>query len=103
MVSSNLSLTTSVAARFAEAEARLVDNEVRDQILVTQVADIPAANKINSASPVVITKANVYEEIMKLRGALKKQNVPVANMRLFVSTDVETVLLQSDFVKGSDA
>jgi hypothetical protein len=80
-----------------------MDNEVRDQILVTQVANIPAANKINSASPVTLTTANVYGEIMKLRAALKKQNVKVPNMRLFVSTDVETLLLQSDFVKGSDA
>ncbi len=100
---SNLSLEEKVASRFAEGMGTLMDNEVRDQILVTQVANIPAANKINSASPVTLTTANVYGEIMKLRAALKKQNVKVPNMRLFVSTDVETLLLQSDFVKGSDA
>ena len=45
MAASNLELTSKVAARFAEAEARLVDDQVRDQILVEQVADIPANNK----------------------------------------------------------
>lgn len=100
---SNLSLEEKVASRFAEGMGTLLDDQVRDQILVTQVADIPTANKINSGSPVTLTTANVYGEIMKLRAALKKQNVKVANMRLFVSTDVETLLLQSDFVKGSDA
>lgn len=103
MVQSNLSLEEAVAERFAEGLGTLFDDQVVAQILVTQVADIPAANKINSASPVTLTTANVYWEIMKLRGALKKQNVKVKNMRLFVSTDVETLLLQSDFVKGSDA
>ena len=100
---SNLSLEEKVASRFAEGMGTLLDDQVRDQILVTQVANIPAANKINSVTPVTLTTANVYGEIMKLRAALKKQNVKVANMRLFVSTDVETLLLQSDFVKGSDA
>lgn len=100
---SNLSLEEKVASRFAEGMGTLLDDQVRDQILVTQVADIPTANKINSVTPVTLTTANVYGEIMKLRAALKKQNVKVANMRLFVSTDVETLLLQSDFVKGSDA
>lgn len=103
IVQSNLSLEEKVASRFAEGMGTLLDDETRDQILVTQVSDIPAVNKINSGAPVTLTTANVYGEIMKLRAALKKQNVKVANMRLFVSTDVETLLLQSDFVKGSDA
>jgi len=100
---SNLALTSKVASRFAEGMGTLLDDQVRDQILVTQVADIPAANKINDGAPIVVTPANVYGEIMKLRSALKKQNVKVANMELYVSTDVESVLLQSDFLVGSDA
>ena len=100
---SNLALTSKVASRFAEGMGTLLDDQVRDQILVTQVADIPAANKINSASPVVLTATNVYGEIMKLRSALKKQNVKTTNMELYVSVDVESVLLQSDFLVGSDA
>jgi len=92
-----------VASRFAEWLWTLFDDQVRDQILVTQVADIPTENKINSAAPVVLTAINVYAEIMKLRSALKKQNVKVANMELYVGTDAESVLLQSTFLSGSDA
>lgn len=103
IIQSNLSLEEKVAERFAEGLGTMYDDEIVKQILVTQVANIPAENKINSASPVALTATNVYAEIMKLRSALKKKNVKVKNMRLFVSTDVETVLLQSDFVKGSDA
>ena len=58
MTQSNLSLEEKVAQRFAEAEARLFDEAVRDQILVTQVADIPAANKLNSGAPLALTKTN---------------------------------------------
>lgn len=102
MTQSNLTLEEKVSSRFAEGMGTLMDNEVRDQILVTQVANIPAANKINSASPVTLTVANIHTEVMALRTALKKQNVKVSNMRLFVGTDAEALLLQSDYFKGSD-
>ena len=99
---SNLSLEEKVASRFAEGMGTLMDNEVRDQILVTQVANIPAGNKLNSGAPVTLTVANIHTEIMAMRTALKKQNVKVSNMRLFVGTDAEALLLQSDYFKGSD-
>lgn len=98
---SNLSLEEKVAGRFAEAEARLVDDQVRDQILVTQVADIPAWNKINSASPVTLTKTNIYEEIEKMRVALAEQNV-TDNLCLFVSPSAQSLLLQSGILDNSD-
>lgn len=99
---SNLSLEEKVAMRFAEGMGTLMDNEVRDQILVTQVANIPAGNKLNSGAPVTLTVANIHTEIMAMRTALKKQNVKVSNMRLFVWSDAEALLLQSDYFKGSD-
>lgn len=98
---SNLSLEEKVASRFAEAEARLLDEQVRDQILVTQVADIPAANKINSSTPVTLTKTNVFEEIEKMRVALAEQNVD-ANLKLFVSPSAQSLLLQSWILDNSD-
>lgn len=98
---SNLSLETRIASRFAEAEARLFDDQVRDQILVTQVANIPAGNKINSASPITLTKTNVYEEIEKMRVALADQNV-TENLCLFVSPSAHSLLLQSGMLDGSD-
>ncbi len=101
MTQSNLDLTSKVAARFAEAEARLIDEQVRDQILVTQVADIPAANKINSGSPVTLTKTNVFEEIEKMRVALAEQNV-TDSLCLFVSPSAQSLLLQSGILDNSD-
>jgi hypothetical protein len=101
MTQSNLELTSKVAQRFAEAEARLIDDQVRDQILVTQVANIPAANKINSATPVTLTKINIFEEIEKMRVALAEQNV-TDNLCLFVSPSAQSLLLQSGILDNSD-
>lgn len=98
---SNLSLEEAVAGRFAEAEARLFDTQVRDQILVTQVADIPAALKINSASPVTLTKTNIFEEIEKMRVALAEKNV-TENLCLFVSPSAQSLLLQSGLLDNTD-
>ena len=98
---SNLSLEEAVAGRFSEAEARLFDTQVRDQILVTQVADIPAANKINSASPVTLTAANIFSEIEKMRVALAEQNVD-AELALFVSPSAQSLLLQSGLLDNTD-
>lgn len=101
MVQSTISLEEKVATRFAEGMGTLMDDQVRDQILVTQIDDIPAANKITEAA--ARSSANIYGYIMAMRTQLKKQNVKVTNMRLFVPTDVEALILQSDFAKGSDA
>jgi len=98
---SNLSLEEKVASRFTEAEARLLDDQIRDQILVTQVADIPAGNKINSAAPVALTKTNVFEEIEKMRVALAEQNITDA-LCLFVSPTAQSLLLQSGILDNSD-
>lgn len=94
-------LETGLAGRFAQGLALLMDNEVRDQILTVQKDDIPAANKINSGAPVTLTKDNVYEEMMKVRSALRKQNVMVEDMEFYVGVDVEALLLQSSFLSGS--
>lgn len=96
-----IDLEAAVAKRFSEGLGRLLDDQVRDQILVTQVADIPAANKLNSGSPITLTTANIYSEIMAMRSALRKQNVAVENMRLFVGVDAEALLQQSTFLVGS--
>jgi transcription elongation GreA/GreB family factor len=98
---SNLTLTQKVAERFAEAEARLIDNEIRDQILVTQVADIPTANKINVSSPVTLTKTNIFEQIELMRVALAEQNVE-DNLCLFVSPSAQSLLLQSGLLDNTE-
>ncbi len=98
---SDLTLESKVAERFAEAEARLYDEAVRDQILVTQVADIPAANKINDWAPVTLDKTNVFEEIEKMKVALAVQNT-TDNLVLFVSPQAASLLRQSNLLDASD-
>jgi len=98
---SNLSLETKVANRFWEAEARLFDEAVRDQILVTQVDDIPAWNKINDWAPVTLTKDNVFAEIEKMKVALAEQNT-TDNLVLFVSPSASSLLRQSWLLDNTD-
>jgi N4-gp56 family major capsid protein len=102
-VQSNLELTTKVAERFAEAEARLFDEAVRDQILVTQVADIPAANKLDSGSPITLTPALAYTSILNLSTALDEQNVAEDGRVAFVSPNFANNLMQSNFLDSTDA
>lgn len=98
---SNLALTSKVASRFAEGMGTLMDDQVRDQILVTQVGDLPAANDITEAA--ARSSTNIYGYILDMRTALKSQNVKVSNMELYVPVSAEAWLLQSDFLSGSDA
>jgi len=80
-----------------------MDDQVVTQILTTQVASIPAANKLDSGAPITLSASNVYGAIVNMRKALRKYNVKVSNMRLFVSTDAEAFLLQSSqFTSGSN-
>jgi len=99
---SNLELTMAVASRFAEAEARLFDESVRDQILVTQVADIPAANKLDSGAPITLTPALAYTSILNLSEALDNQNVEEEGRICFVSPNFANNLMQSGFLDASD-
>jgi hypothetical protein len=102
-VQSNLSLEQKVASRFSEGMGTLLDDQVVNQILVTQVADIPEGNKIDSGAPTAATSGNIYARVIAMRTALRKQNVKVSNMKLFVSTDVEGLLLQAtQFTSGSN-
>jgi hypothetical protein len=96
-VQSNLKLTQKVANRFAEAEKRLFDDQVVNQIYMVQASDIPAASK----TAVAITEANVFAQIEVLRVALKKNNVD-DNIALFVSPQIESWLLQSKLLDNSD-
>jgi len=101
MVQSNLSLEEKVAERVAEAEARLFDEAVRDQILVVQVADIPASNKLNSGTPLTLTKTNVYSAIEDLVVALAEQNV-TDNLVAFVAPKAASLIRQSGLLDNSD-
>lgn len=95
---SNLSLEEQVASRFAEAEARLFDEQVRDQILVTQLADIPAENILPAITESATT---VYPAFEALKVALAKQNV-TENLVAFVSPQFASYIRQSGLLDASD-
>lgn len=99
---SNLELTVQVAKRFAEAEARLFDTAVRDQILTVQIGDIPAANKLDSGSPLTLTPAIAYTSILNLSTALDVQNVEEEGRVCMVSPDFANNLMQSSFLDATD-
>ena len=101
MTQSNLTLEEKVAQRFAEAEARLFDEAVRDQILVTQVASIPAGNKLNSATPITQTKSTVFGDLEAMKVALAEQNV-TENLVCFVSPKCASLIRQSGLLDNSD-
>lgn len=102
MTQSNLSLEQKVAERFAEAEARLLDTIIRDQVLVTQVWDIPAANLLYSGSPKSdVSKTTIFGYIEEMRVALANQNV-TDNLVLFVSPLNASYLLQSGVLDNTD-
>lgn len=98
---SNLTLEEKLAERYVEAEQRLMDAYVRDMILVDQVADIPAGNKINSATPVTLTKTNVIDELEKMIVALDTQNVSGERV-LFVPPSAASLYRLANIFDASD-
>jgi len=96
MTQSNLDLESKVAERFAEAEARLMDEAVRDQILVTQVADVEVLATVAS-----LAKANVFATIEDMKVALAENNV-TDNLVLFVAPKAASLLRQSGLLDNSD-
>ena len=98
---SNLDLTDKIAERVAEAEARMMDAFVRDIVLVDQIGDIPATNKINSTTPIALTKDNIIEQIEKMIVALDENNVH-DNRVLFISHGTASLFRQSTLLDNTD-
>lgn len=98
---SNLDLTDKIAERVAEAEARMMDAFVRDIVLVDQIVDIPATNKINSTTPIALTKDNIIEQIEKMIVALDENNVH-DNRVLFISHGTASLFRQSKLLDNTD-
>lgn len=96
MTQSNLELEAKVAERFAEAEARLLDETVRNQILTVQYADV---DKISTVS--FLAKANIFGTIESMKVALAENNV-TDNLVLFVAPKAASLLRQSSLLDNSD-
>lgn len=79
-------------------------NDVSDAFLLTTIAaGVDAANKIGNSAAIVLTKDNIYENIVALRTKLDKQNVPTAGRYIVIPPEVYALLLMdSRFVTASD-
>lgn len=102
MVQSNIDLEAMIADRASTGIKNLMDTEFRDQILVTDIANIPAANKLYSGAPKAdVSKTTIYGYVEEMRVALENQNV-TENLHLFLPTAFGSMLLQSGLLDASD-
>jgi N4-gp56 family major capsid protein len=79
--------------------------DASDAYLLKTIANgASSANAVGGTTGVALTAENVYENMVKLRTALDKANVPTAGRSVVVPPDVYALLLLDDrFVKASDA
>lgn len=96
---SNLSLEAKVAGRFAEAEARLMDEVIRDFILADADSKIPSGNKLSS---ITASKTTVFPAIEALKVVLAENNVD-SNIVLFVEPKIASYLRQSGELDNTDS
>ena len=95
-------LEMAIADNLTTAEGVLMDNFVRDLILVDKVASIPAGNKINSGAPIAITTGSIVAEISKMVTQLDVQNAPEDKRVLFVSPATASLFFQSALLAGTN-
>lgn len=81
--------------------------DVADSFLFGKLtAGVDAGNKVGSdASPITLTSANVYENIIKLRQKLDEANVPTIGRKIAVDPNTYALLLQdtSHFAVANEA
>lgn len=101
---SNLPLETICAQRFAVAYQQLMDDQFRDQILVTDVATIPAGNKLYSGGPKNdVSKTTIFGYIEEMRVQLvNSTGTSAAGAVLFLCPKHYSALLQSGVMDNSD-
>lgn len=103
LTQSNVDIEGMLSDRAAVGINNLMDSEVRDQILVTDIATIPTANKLYSSSPKTdVSKTTIYGYIEEMRVALANQNV-TDNLVLFVSPVNFSRLIQSGVLDQTDS
>lgn len=102
MTQSNIDLENMLSERAAIGMKNLMDSEFRDQILVTDIANIPTANKLYSGAPKSdVSKTTIFGYIEEMRVALENQNV-TDNLVLFLPTNFGSFLLQSGLLDNTD-
>ena len=103
MKHSKIGLEMEIAKNLAASEDVLLDAFVRDLVLVDLIGTIPAANKINSASPVTLTIGNVIGEFAKMVTALDNQEAAEEGRVLFISPAVSELFFQANLFANTDA
>jgi len=102
LTQSNIDLEGMLSDRASVGINNLVDQQIRDLILVDDVAVIPAANKLYSGAPKAdVSKTTIYGYVEEMRVALANQNV-TDNLVLFVSPLNFSRLVQSGLLDASD-
>jgi hypothetical protein len=103
LTQSNIDIEGMLSDRAAVGMNNLMDTEIRDQILVTDIATIPAANKLYSGAPKAdVSKTTIYGYVEEMRVALANQNV-TDNLTLFVSPLNFSRLVQSGLLDATDS
>lgn len=100
---SKVPLEMSLADNLTTAEGVIIDNYVRDVILVDKVATIPAANKVNSGAPITLSTSNVIAAFSDLVVALDKQNTPQEGRVLFISPAAAGIFFQANLFASTDS
>ena len=79
--------------------------DVSDAFLLGKIAAGGSSDNYvgSSASPVALTKSNIYENIVALRTKLDKQNVPTQGRSLVVPPEAYALLLQDERFTKVDA
>lgn len=101
---SNLPLETICAQRFGVAYRQLMDDQFRDQILVTDVATIPAGNKMYSGAPKAdVSKTTIFGYIEEMRVQLVTATGSSADGAiLFLCPKHYSALIQSGLMDNTD-
>ncbi len=77
-------------------------NDAADKYLLGVLADgADPANVVGATAAVALTKENIYENIVKLRTLLDKQNVPTAGRTLVIPPEAYALILQDERFTGN--
>jgi len=102
LTQSNIAIESMLSDRAAVGISNLMDQQVRDQILVTDIAVIPTANKLYSGAPKSdVSKTTIYGYIEELRVALENQNA-TEDLSLYLPTAFASMLIQSNLLDAND-
>lgn len=80
-------------------------NDKTDSFILGKIASGVASGNIigTTASPVQVTKNNIYESIIEMRTKLDKANVPTSGRTIVIPPEIYALLLQDERFVKSDA